>query len=60
MRGQRGFFDIDERLQELFAKGDDLERLNAIVDFGYSGPIWLARFRGRTGRKADARPLITC
>ena len=33
MRGQGGFFDIDERLQELSAKGDDLERLNAIVDF---------------------------
>ena len=33
MRGQGGFLDIDERLQELSAKGDDLERLNAIVDF---------------------------
>ena len=31
--GQAGFFDIDERLKELSAKGDDLERLNAIVDF---------------------------
>jgi len=33
MRGQPGFFDIEERLRELSAKGDDLERLNAIVDF---------------------------
>ena len=33
MGGQRGFFDIDERRRELAAKGDDLERLNAIVDF---------------------------
>ena len=33
MRGQAGFFDVDERLKELSAKGDDLERLNAIVDF---------------------------
>ncbi len=33
MRGQSGFFDIDQRLQELSAKGDDLERLNAIVNF---------------------------
>ena len=33
MRGQSGFFDIDERLKELSAKGDDLERLNAIIDF---------------------------
>ena len=33
MRGQAGFFDIDERLKELSAKGDALEGLNAIVDF---------------------------
>ena len=33
MRGQVGFFDVDERLKELSAKGDALERLNAIVDF---------------------------
>src|SRR5690349_23241270 len=33
MRGQAGFFDVDERLKELSAKGDDLERLNGIVDF---------------------------
>ena len=33
MQGQVGFFDLDERLKELSAKGDDLERLNAIVEF---------------------------
>jgi transposase, IS5 family len=33
MRGQPGFFDIEERLKELSAKGDALERLNAVVDF---------------------------
>ena len=33
MRGQAGFFDLDERLKELSAKGDHLERLSAIVDF---------------------------
>ncbi len=33
MVGQPGLFDIDERLKDLSAKGDDLERLNAIVDF---------------------------
>jgi transposase, IS5 family len=33
MRGQAGFFDIDERLKDLSAKGDDLERLNAMIDF---------------------------
>lgn len=33
MAGQPGFFDIDERLKELSAKGDALERLNAVVNF---------------------------
>jgi hypothetical protein len=33
MRGQAGFFDIEERLKELSAKGDTLERLNGLVDF---------------------------
>src|SRR5271169_5246612 len=33
MRGDPGFFDIEVRLGELSAKGDDLERLKGIVDF---------------------------
>ena len=33
MRGQGGFFDVEERLKELSAKGDDLERLNTVVNF---------------------------
>ena len=33
MRGQAGFFDFDERLKELLAKGDHLERLNGLIDF---------------------------
>ena len=33
MRGQAGFFDIDERLKDLSAKGDDLNRLKDLVDF---------------------------
>ena len=33
MRGQSGFFDLDDRLRELSAKGDHLERLSTIVDF---------------------------
>lgn len=28
-----GFFDVDERLKALSAKGDDLERLKSVVDF---------------------------
>jgi len=33
MRGQPGFFDVDERLKDLSAKGDALERLSRMVDF---------------------------
>jgi IS5 family transposase len=33
MRGQAGFFYIEDRLKELSAKGDALERLTAVVDF---------------------------
>ena len=32
-RGMPGFFDIDERLKDLSSKGDDLERIKAVVDF---------------------------
>lgn len=32
-RDTPGFFDIDERLAKLSAKGDDLERLSVLVDF---------------------------
>ncbi len=31
--GQQGFFDVEDRLRELSAKGDDLERIAALVDF---------------------------
>jgi transposase, IS5 family len=33
LRGQAGFFDIEERLNQLSAKGDELERLSQVVDF---------------------------
>src|SRR6195952_5448271 len=34
MMGQQpGFFDVDGRLRELSAKGDDLERIAPLVDF---------------------------
>ena len=55
MRGQAGFFDIDERLKELSAKGDDLERLNAIVDFEAFRPD-LARAVPRSDGSKGGRP----
>jgi hypothetical protein len=63
MRGQAGFFDVDERLKQLSAKGDSLERLSAVIDFelfrGF-GRIWSGRCRARTARKAGGRRSITC
>lgn len=55
MRGQSGFFDIDERLKELSAKGDDLERLGAIVDFEAFRPD-LARAVPRSDGSKGGRP----
>jgi hypothetical protein len=33
MGRQPGSFDVEDRLRELSAKGDDLERIAALVDF---------------------------
>ncbi len=33
MSGQSGFWDVENRLKELSAEGDPLERLSATVDF---------------------------
>lgn len=33
MLGRLDFFDLQERLRELSAKGDDLERVAGLVDF---------------------------
>jgi IS5 family transposase len=55
MRGQAGFFDLDERLSELSAKGDDLEQLNAIIDFDLFRPD-LARAVPRADRSKGGRP----
>src|SRR3954447_10583455 len=57
MRGQTGFFDVDERLKELSSKGDALERLNAIVDFEAFRPD-LARAVPRSGGSKGGRPAF--
>src|ERR1700757_1305496 len=57
IRGQTGFFDIDERLRELSAKGDELERLNALVDFDlFRGD--LERAVSRSDRSRGGRPAF--
>ncbi len=55
MRGQAGFFDVDERLKELSSKGDDLERLAAVVNFELFRPD-LARAVPRSDGSKGGRP----
>lgn len=50
-----GFSDVDERLAELSAKGDDLERLNALVDFELFRPALEAAVP-RGDRSKGGRP----
>jgi hypothetical protein len=33
MRGQAGFFEVDERRKHLSAEGDSLQRLAQVIDF---------------------------
>jgi len=57
MRGQTGFFDIDERLGKLSAKGDELERLNTLVDFElFRGDLERAVLR--SDRSRGGRPAF--
>ena len=57
MRSQPGFFDFDERLKELSAKGDVLERLNGIVDFELFRPD-LTRAVPRLDGSKGGRPAF--
>jgi transposase, IS5 family len=57
MRGQAGFFDIDERLKELSAKGDHLERLSAIVNFELFRPDLVRAVPRSDGTKGGRPPF---
>ncbi len=50
-----GFFDFDDRLAELSAKGDDLERVRALVDFEMFRPALEAAVP-RSDRARGGRP----
>ena len=54
--GQLEFFDVDERLKDISAKGDDLERLNQIVDFEVFRADLERAVPGPMGRRADGAP----
>lgn len=54
MQGQNGFWDVEDRLKELSAEGDPLEKLAATVDFKISRPVLkeaLGRGAGSNGRR---------
>ncbi len=55
MRGQAGFFDVDERLKELSVKGDHLERLVRVVNFELFRPE-LGRAVPRSDGSKGGRP----
>lgn len=55
MGRQSGFFDVEERLREISAKGDDLERLSALVEFEAFRPE-LERAVPRSDRAKGGRP----
>jgi IS5 family transposase len=55
MAGQGGFFDLEERLAGLSRKGDDLERLNSVIDFELFRPE-LERAVPRADRSKGGRP----
>ena len=54
---QPGFFDVEERLRELSAKGDDLERIAALVDFELFRPE-LERAVPRSDGSKGGRPAF--
>ena len=60
MRGQAGFFDVEERLKELSAKGDALERLSAVVDFELFRADLERAVPRRTARRVAGLLLIMC
>ena len=57
MGRQPGFFDVDDRLRELSAKGDDLERLTTLVDFEWFRPVLEQAVPRSDGAKAG-RPAF--
>lgn len=55
MAGQKGFWDVEDRLAELSAEGDPLEKLAATVDFDVFRPI-LVRALRQAGPSRMGRP----
>jgi IS5 family transposase len=61
MRGQAGFWDLDERYQRLSASGDPLEKLNAIITWDvFNKPLAkaLKRSDGAKGGRPAYAPVL--
>jgi len=57
MPRQPGFWSVDDRLRELSAQGDPLEKLQEIVDFELFRPV-LDEALGDLREPADSRRLV--
>ncbi|MFV3077224.1 IS5 family transposase [Niveispirillum fermenti] len=57
MTGQGGFWDFEDRLRELSAEGDPLERLSATVDFEQFRPVLAKALRRGDPRKGGRPPF---
>ena len=57
MGQQPGFFDVDERLRELSAKDDDLERIAGLVEFEMFRPELEAAVPRSNGAKGGRPPF---
>jgi IS5 family transposase len=60
MVDQPVFFDLSDRLWDLLAKGDDLERIAALVDFTQFRSELESAVSRSHGSKGAAQPSIAC
>jgi transposase, IS5 family len=56
MSGQRGFWDVEDRLRALSLRGDPLEKLQATVDFEMFRPSFPAPSAWAPGQKEAVPP----
>jgi len=60
MQGQHGFWEVEDRLNELTAEGDLLERLTKTVDFEMFRPALVEALGRSDPSKGGGLTLIRC
>ncbi len=60
MQGQRGFWNVEDRLKELSAEGDPLEKLSATVDFEMFRLLLENESTAAAPQRASAPALTWC